>query len=154
MLRDLGSYKNKIIAALLQNSDLMECMLGVGYTEDQVDKIVYKQIFPYLYVDDTQTETQSYIGIEIDPTVPTNTIKDSKLIIWVYCHKDIMKYSKRGYTGTRADIISDMIERTIRDMDLGIGKPEILSAKYFIPSTKYYGRVLLFNIPDFKIKDR
>lgn len=154
MLRDLGSYKNKIIAALLQNPDVMECLLGKNYTETQVDEIVYKQVFPYLYVDETQTDTKTYIGVELDPTAPTGTIKDSKLIIWGYCHKSIMKYSKKGYTGTRADILADMIDRILREMDLGIGKPQILSAKYFMPHSNYYGRVLLYNIPDFKIKDK
>lgn len=154
MLRDLGSYKNKIIGAFTESADIMECLLGKGYTQTQVDGIVYKHVFPYLYVDDTQTETESYIGVELDPTAPTGTIKDSKLIIWEYCHKNIMKYSKKGYTGTRADILADMIDRIIREMDLGIGKPQILSAKYFMPNSNYYGRVLLYNIPDFKIKDK
>lgn len=154
MLRDLGSYKNKIITALLQNPDIMECLLGKNYTESQVDEIVYKQVFPYLYIDETQTDTKTYIGIEIDPTCTTRTIKDSKLIIWEYCHKDIMKYSKKGYTGTRADILADMIERTIRNLDLGIGEPEIKSANYFMPNSKYYGRALIYNVPDFRIKDR
>lgn len=154
MLRDLGSYKNSIITVLKKNSDLMECLLGNNYTDEQVDEIVYKQIYPYLYADETLTETKSYIGIELDPSGQTGTIKDSKLIIWVYCHKATMKYSKNGYTGTRADILSDMVDRTIREMDLGIGKPQFLSAKYFFPMAEYYGRALLYNIPDFKVKNR
>lgn len=154
MLKDLGSYKNEIISKFLKNPDLMECLLGENYTETQVDEIVYQQIFPYLYVDDTQTATKSYIGIELDPTTSSGTIKDSKLIIWVYCHKNIMKYSKKGYIGTRADILADMIARILIDFDLGIGNPEFLSGNYFTPNSNYYGRVLLFNIPDFKTKDK
>jgi hypothetical protein len=154
ILRDIGSYKNKIITALLQNDDVMECMLGKNYTAEQVDGIVYKQVFPYLYVDNTQTETKSYIGIEIDPSINNRTIKTGKIVIWIYSHKDIMKYSKSGFTGTRSDILSDMVERVMRELNLGIGKTGLESAKYFIPNSNYYGRVLVYNIPDFKIKDK
>ena len=100
-----------------------------------------------------KTDVKAYICCEVDISrVPTGTIKDMKLIIWAYCHKEGMKYSKKGYAGTKVDILADMIERQLRDSDeFGIGKLQLKSAPYFFPSSKHYGRQLIYTIPDFKI---
>ena len=154
MLKDVSDYKKTIMDALMDDTNILTCLLGENYNQEAVSDIVYSQIFPYLYADETQTSTKTYIGIEVDPNASSGTIKDSKLIIWEYCHKDIMGYSKNGYIGTRVDFLADKIDNVIREQNLGIGKPEFISAKYFFPISKYYGRVLLYNIPDFKIKDK
>lgn len=154
IIKDLGSYKNKLISALLNSNDICELMLNKKtYTDDEAESLVYTQIFPYLYVDETQNEVLSYICIESDiPHIPTNTIKDMKLTIWAYCHKSGMKYSKKGYSGTKTDILADMIERQLRESNkFGIGKLELKSVTYFFPSKIHYGRQLIYSIPDFKI---
>lgn len=158
VLKDIGSYKNKLISAFINSDDICELLFNKEpYTEEDVDNLVYTQIFPYLYVNETQTEVKSYICLEVDiPRVPTGTIKDMKLILWVYSHKNGMKYSKKGYLGTKVDILVDMIEKQLRDSDkFGIGKLQLLSCTYFFPDTKltskYYGKQLIYNMPDFKI---
>lgn len=136
----------------MASADIMECLLGNEYTEDQVNDAVYKQIFPFLYVKGTQDKQSTYICVEIDPSSISRTLKGSRVIVWVYCDKGIMKYSQDGYKGTRADILADMTERAIREMDLGIGKMQLESANFFTPLQDYYGRVLIYNVTDFKIK--
>lgn len=95
----------------------------------------------------------SYICVEVDaPIIPTNTIKNMEVYIWSYCHKRHMKYSKKGYSGTRVDILSDMIERQLRTSDkFGIGKLQLKSVQRFSPNKEYYGRQMIYHIPDFKI---
>lgn len=130
-------------------------MLGEKYGEEDVDNMIYDQLFPYLYVDETQTEVRPYLCVEVDvPRIATATIKDMKIIIWAYCHKDCMKYTKKGYLGTRADILADMVERQLHDSrDFGIGKLHLDSVSYFFPNTKYYGRQMIYSIPDFTVKE-
>lgn len=154
VLKDMGSYKNDLIENLLTSSDILELMLGKNYTQASADNIVYSQIFPYLYVDDTQTKVKSYLCIEVDmPTIPSGTIKNMEVTIWAYCHKNCMKYLKKDYIGTRADILADMVERKIREFDpMGIGEMHLESVKRLFPNTKYYGKQLIFETPDFKIK--
>lgn len=164
VLKDIGLMKNRILPLLLSSTDIMEILLGKGYTQEQVwgadnnDNdygIVYKQIFPYLYIDDTQTEVLSYLCFEIDiPRIPTATIKEMKLIIWVYCHKGCMNYSHKTFLGTRADILADAIERELgNSQKFGIGKMHLESATNLTSSNKhYYGRQLVFTVPDFKTK--
>lgn len=130
-------------------------MLGENYTSEDADNMIYDQLFPYLYVDETQTEVRTYLCIEVDiPRIATATIKDMKIIIWAYCHKDCMKYTKRGYLGTRADILVDMVERQLHSSrEFGIGKLHLESASHFFPSNKYYGRQMIFSISDFATKE-
>lgn len=164
IIKDIGLYKNRLVNLLLQSPDICEALLGLGYTEEDVfgDEnddddygIVYRQVFPYLYIDETQTTVLPYLCLEVDiPRVPTRTIKDMKIIIWCYCHRDCMKYSKKGYLGTRADILSDMVERQLRSSEkFGIGLLQLDSVTYLSnTNSNYYGRQMIFTISDFTIK--
>ena len=155
ILKDMGSYKSTLLSYFVNSEEICELLFNKkAYTEEDVDNLVYSQIFPYLYVDDTQDEVLSYLCVEVSvPRIPTGAIKDMKLIIWAYCHKDRMKYSKKGYSGTRADILADMVERVLRNSDkFGIGKLQLVSCEHFFPNSKYYGRQLIYNMPDFKVK--
>ena len=157
ILKDMGSYKNTLLSALINSNDICELLFNKKpYSEDDVEKLVYTQIFPYLYIDETQTEVMTYLCFEVDmPRIPTSTVKDMKLTIWAYCHKDTMKYSKKGYSGTKVDILADMVESQLRESDkFGIGKLQLLSCNHFSPNSKYYGKQLIYNIPDFKISNR
>lgn len=157
VLKDISTCKNNILSSFTDSKDICDLMLLTSdndeYDDEDVVNLIYTQIFPYLYVDETQTDVKPYICCEVDvPRIPTGTIKDMKLIVWAYCHKDCMKYSKNGYRGTRVDILVDMIERQLRDSNkFGIGKLQLDSVTYFFPSKNYYGRQLVFTIPDFKV---
>lgn len=170
IVKDMGSYKNEFLSPILNSDDIKDIMLvGEEYSDDMWygidddDGIVYRQIFPYLYIDETQTQVNTYICFETDiPNIPTATIKDMKLIVWCLCHKRCMKYSKNGYSGTRADILADAVERTLRQAEadsqnkgrskFGIGKLHLESVTYMASQYKdYYGRQMIFTVPDFKI---
>ena len=77
-----------------------------------------------------------------------------KIIIWAFCNKSSMRYSKKGYLGTKADILADAVERALSDSQkFGIGKLHLDSATYLSSSNKqFYGRQLIFTVPDFKLK--
>lgn len=157
ILKDMGAYKNTLLSTIINSDDICELLFNKKpYDEDDVENLVYTQIFPYLYIDETQTKVLTYLCFEIDiPRIPTGTIKDMKLIVWAYCHKDTMKYSKKGYSGTKVDILADMVESQLRESDkFGIGKLQLLSCTYFSPNSKYYGKQLVYNMPDFKISNR
>lgn len=156
ILKDVGLYKNRLISSILNSTNICETLLiDKECTEENIDNLVYTQVFPYLYVDETQTSVLPYLCMEVNiPRIPTNTIKNVQVVLWVYAHKDCMQYSKKGYLGTRVDILSDMIMRELSDSDkFGIGKLELQSVRYIFPSTKYYGRELILNTSDFKVKD-
>lgn len=157
ILQDISLYKENLMYMLLSDSEICEILLGHPCTDDDISDIVYTQIFPYLYVDETQTEVLTYICIEVDiPIVPTGTMKDMRLIVWAYSHKDCIQCTTPGYSGIRPDVLADLIDRKISSHTscraFGIGTPTLASAKYFFPQNKYYGRQLIYKIPDFKVK--
>ena len=155
VLKDIGSCKQRLLSGFINDDDICELLFDKkSYTEDDVEKLVYTQIFPYLYIDDVQTQSVTYLCFEINiPSCTSSTIKDLEIIIWACCHKDIISYSKKGYYGTKVDILADMVERRIRESyDFGIGKPELVSVTNFFPNNKYYGRQLVYSVPEFKVK--
>ena len=61
-LKDVGSYKQSLVTSLVNDDDICSLLLNKKqYTEDEVENLLYTQIFPYLYIDDTQTETLTYL---------------------------------------------------------------------------------------------
>jgi hypothetical protein len=131
--------------------------LGKNYDKTDVDeKIMYKNVFPYLYVDDTQTGVKTYVCVEVSvPRTHDFTYKNMKVDIWCYCHKDIMKYSKRGYLGTRADILSDIIDRLLNSSNnYGIGRLKLESCMPIDISKSHYGRHLTYSCAEFNIEKK
>lgn len=175
-MRDLGAYKEEFLTPVLNSEDIKDILLvGTQYSDElwygrenneEDYGIVYRQIFPYLYYDQAQTDVKTYICFDTDiPVIPTTIIKDMKLIVWCLCHRSCMKYSKEGYCGTRADLLADAVERALRQSEMdhqnksrskfGIGRLHLESVTYITSENKeYYGRQMIFTVPDFKTASR
>ena len=56
VLKDIGIYKNNIILSFTNSNDICDLMMfgKDSYTNEDVENLIYTQIYPYLYVDDTQ----------------------------------------------------------------------------------------------------
>lgn len=152
-LYDIGRYKSRFKSKLAHSDDIKECLLGKDYDEEMVDDLLDGHIYSYLYVPDTQTETKSYICFDIRvPRVPSDYIKDMELIIYVFAHKDKMKYTKVGYIGNRCDALADMIDTAIANApatDFGIGSLRLSSIDIYQVGTEYYGRVMKYTCSEF-----
>ena len=156
-LKDIGVYKNRLLTTIMNSEDICELILGKGYDKENIDeKLVYSHVFPYLYVDDTQTETKTYICVEVSvPRTMDFTYKDMTIDVWCYCHKGIMKYSKKGFLGTRADIASDMIDRLLNSSNnYGIGRLRLVSCIPLNISKTHYGRHLTYKCAEFNIEKK
>lgn len=156
-LKDIGIYKNRLLTTIMNSEDVCELILGKGYDKVNVDeKLIYKYVFPYLYVDDTQTETKTYVCIEVSvPRTMDFTYKDMQIDVWCYCHKGIMKYSKKGFLGTRADILSDMIDRLLNSSNnYGLGRLKLKSCSPLNISKTHYGRHLVYTCAEFNIENK
>lgn len=170
----MGVYKNNILTPIINSDDIKDILLvGQEYSDemwygkendDDDFGIVYKQIFPYLYIDETQTTVKAYILFDVDMLDQNySTTKNIKLVIWCLCHKDSMRYRKTGYSGTRVDILADAVERELRKYEqeneekgkskFGIGNLHLDSVTR-LPSqnSEYYGKQLVFSTSDFTIK--
>ena len=156
-LKDIGVYKNRLLTTIIKSEDICELILGKDYDKTNVDeKIMYDNIFPYLYVDETQTEAKTYICIEVSvPRTHDFTYKDMIVDVWCYCHKSSMKYSKKGFLGTRVDILSDMVDRLLNSSNnYGIGRLKLDSCVPINISKTHYGRHLTYKCAEFNIEKK
>lgn len=155
VLKDIGIYKNRLLSHFLSNTDFCDVMLQKkDYTDDDVDNLMYSQLFPYLYVDGTQTEVLPYVDIEIVMNAGSGTIKNMLLYVDTFAHKECMICNQKDYSGNRCDILADIIEQSLHDCkDFGIGRFQLLSVGYLNVSSDYYGRRMIFSVPDFLSKD-
>lgn len=75
--------------------------------------------------------------------------------MYAICHRDILEnYSKDGYFGNRADILSQMIEDALLNdpdtvKDFGIGDL-ILKSVDIYNATRFYGTIMTFEVPTFR----
>ena len=77
--------------------------------------------------------------------------------MYMICHRAIIDdYHKEGYYGDRVDILTQMVEKAIiNDKDIansfGIGSLTLDSVDFY-NSRRFYGRLLTFSVPDFRMK--
>lgn len=156
-LSERGKFKIEIITSLYKNKDIREML--IGDTSEKPTKELAKEFKNYvkshLFIDDTITETKTYIFYDvIFPNLHTHT-KECNVIMYLICHRNILDdYAKEGYYGNRIDALSQMvIDALINDKEtansFGIGELTLDSVDVY-NSQRMYGCELRFSVPSFK----
>lgn len=152
-----GKFKQTIHSALYKSEEIKELMLGdiSKMKVAEITKAFKEQVNSHLFIDDTITETKSYIFYDVTfPWMHENT-KECQIHMYILCHRDILdNYFKEGYYGNRADILLEMVEDAlINDEEIvnkfGIGKLELDSVDVYNSRT-LYGTYVVFRVPDFR----
>ena len=152
-----GLFKEEIHSALYKNENIRELLLENtdGMSATQIQEEFKKHVKSHLFIDDTIQETGTFIFYDVVfPRLSTN-IKDCRVIMYAICHRDVLEnYTKEGYYGNRADILTQMIEDTlINDKSVarsfGIGELTLDSLEPY-NSTRFYGCMMLFSVPNFR----
>ena len=152
-----GRFKQEIHAALYKSKDKKELLLGNIFTlkASKIKEEFREHVKSHLFIDDTITETSSFIYYDIRMPRLEPNIKYCQVILYAICHRDILdNYEKEGYYGNRADILSQMVENClINDKEIknsfGIGELSLDSVDIY-NSTRFYGCVMTFNVPNFR----
>lgn len=152
-----GKFKQEITSALYKSADIRDLLLGdtSGMSTSDKQKLFRKHVKSHLFIDDTIEETDSFIFYDVRLPDLAAQIKDCQVVLYAICHRDILDdYVKEGYFGNRADILSQMIEDClINDEEVansfGIGKLSLDSVDLY-NATRFYGVVMIFNVPDFR----
>jgi hypothetical protein len=157
--KERGQYKQKINAALYKSESIKSLLFDgidtTGMSASELRELFKKHVKSHLFIDDTIKETDSYIFYDVRMLYMRENIKDIHIVIYAICHRDILdNYTKDGYFGNRADILSEMIEDCLlNDEDVvnsfGIGKLFLDSVDIY-NSTRFYGCIMTFNVPDFR----
>lgn len=149
---EIIDYKNQIIKDILFNkldstlsTDIVNAIDSdyIGNEED----LIYKNIFPFLRIPNTQTEARAYITMAVDmPKVSTKNyfFKDMVITINVIVHEDIMKMPSK-YSATRADYIASLINKIFNgNKNYGNVPLEYVSDVESVILNKYFVRSLRF----------
>ena len=142
---ELGKFKAKIHAALYKSDNIKELLLGdvSGKTPTELRKLFKEHVKSHLFVDEVITETESYIFYDVTLPSFSETTKMCQVQLYAVCHRDILDdYSKEGFYGNRADILTVA-------KSFGIGNLE-LSHIGIYNGRNVYGHVLQFNVPNFR----
>ena len=154
-----GTFKKKINNALYSNKDIRELLIGntEGMTTKEIRTAFKKYVKSHLFIDDTITDTKSYIFYDVRMPYIRSTTKTCKVVMYVLCHKDILEDDCDfvGYFGNRADILSEMIENCLLNDEevakyFGIGDLQLESVDIFNNSKRFYGLQMIFDVPNFR----
>lgn len=152
-----GKFKKEIHTALYKNQDIRDLIIGdtSSLTASELQKRFKEHVKSHLFIEDTITETSTYIFYDIRMPVLHSNTKNCTIIMYLICHRDILEdYSKEGYYGDRIDILAQMVEDTlINDEDVsnkfGIGQLNLDSIDIY-NAVRFYGCILTFTVPNFR----
>lgn len=150
--KEIIDYKNRIIKDILFNdydetlsSDII-IAINKEYLENR-NELVYKNIFPFLRIPETQNEVKSYITMSVDmPKVSTKNyfFKDMVITLNVIVHEEMMKMPT-SFNATRADYIASLINQIFnQNKNYGNVPLEYVSDVESILLNKYFVRTLRF----------
>ena len=152
-----GKFKKEIHTALYKNENIRELILGdtSGMSAKELQTAFKEHVKSHLFIDDTITETTTYIFYDVIFPILNSNIKNCQVVMYAICHRDILDdYSKEGYFGDRIDVLTQMIEDSlINDEEVsnsfGIGKLVLDSINVY-NAYRFYGCILTFEVPTFR----
>lgn len=154
--KERGEYKTRILNALLKSDNIKDLMFGDknDLTPKELFSEFRNHINSHLFVDDTIKDTSTYIFFDVIMPRMRPQVKSIQVLMYAICHRDILEnYSKEGYYGNRADILSEMIEEVLIDesivKEFGIGDLELDNVDIY-NSTTFYGCIMSFSVHNFR----
>ena len=144
-------YKRKLITSIVNSPDLI-ALINDNYVDEgecvNSDDLIYKQIFPFYYIPDTQTKAQSYVIMKVNGLGVKNKIYNkAEVYICVISHQEIMQ-AKGG--GTRIDLMGEIIEDLFNGRDdFGFGEMELKFSHEDEINVNHRCRILKFMVEDF-----
>lgn len=128
-LSEITTYKNTILTQLIQNDNIVKALGNVSPnfldlpSITQPRDLLFKNIFPYAFIPDSQDIQNSYITAMFkfrNDTRSGNFYKLGCVGFYVFSHQDIIK---TDYPWLRPDFIVGEIDMLFNESrDLGIGK--------------------------------
>ena len=160
-LEEIGSFKNKIVSKLINDSYILDALLGdINNVEDPETALLGKDgsgnggcVFKFEYIPDTQENSKTFLCVEVVPQeTDGDTITNMIIYVFAYCSKNLMQtYHRKGQAGTRIDILVSDIDKVLNgNSEFGIGPLEWAGSSIYKPAQPYYGRMLVYRVGTFR----
>lgn len=131
-LKDFYDYKNTLMEDLLTNEEIVH-LINPDVLMDEVDKLIYNQLFPYQHVWDTVDNGETFVCFDVDiQRSYDKTFYSPVLYIWVFVHRSQQRLPDGG--GVRSDALCAKICEVINgSRKYGLGELNLESVKRFVP---------------------
>lgn len=147
-LEEFFDYKNQLAKDLVTSEEIVK-LLDENITMEEAGSLIYKQIYPYEYVPETNQEATTYVCCDVDilGTGGTKTFLSPVLYIWIFTHSSKLRLPEGG---VRTDkLCSEICKKINGSREYGLGELELYAVKRFAPMTDYQGKCLIFHAKDF-----
>lgn len=147
-LEEFFDYKNQLAEDLVTSEEIVK-LLDENITMEEADSLIYKQIYPYEYVPETNQEATTFVCCDVDilGTGGTKTFLSPVLYIWIFTHSSKLRLPEGG---VRTDkLCSEICKKINGSREYGLGELELYAVKRFAPMTDYQGKCLIFHAKDF-----
>lgn len=153
-----GYYKHIIDTALYKNTELCEFLCGDDFKKlstKEKRKAFKSHVQSHLFIEEVVKDADLFVYYDVFfPTLRPQT-KKCKIVLQLMAHREIIDTKvKEGYYGNASDILAQMVENTLlNDYDIsnafGIGELN-LDSNIIYNATRFYGRVLTFEVSNFR----
>lgn len=146
-------YKRKLLSSIVNSPELISLIdnnyVIDGECVDVDDGLVYKQIFPFYYIPETQDKQLAYVMMKVNGLGIRNKIYNKvEVYICVAAHQGIMQV-KNG-NGTRIDLMGEIIEELFNGRDdFGFGEMDLAMNYEDSINNTHRCRILKFVVEDF-----
>lgn len=144
----IPEWKDKAISMILGDDEILSLF---EKSDEELEDIVYNNIFPYGYIPETQTNVELYITLEA--SVPKMLFRQvwehPFLTIKLICHQDKMRLHKAGVSANRLDYLSTLIDKLLNGTEgWGFGELSLVSNTEYNLSAVYKVREMIFQGQD------
>ena len=154
-LEDFYDYKNKFMEHILTNEKIVSLLSEKDedgndiYTLENSRELMYKQVFPFLYVPETIHDGCTYVCCDVDvQEAPDKTFYEAVIYVWVFAHRSRLRLPNGE--GVRTDKICSEIAKTINgSREYGLGELDFYMTKRFAPVSDYDGKQMFFYATEF-----
>ena len=152
-LIDISSYKLDLIKDLIASETILTGIDSQQADIHSPDDYIYKNIYPFAYLPDTETKSDTFILFFVDlPNINRQnpTFADIRLTIWVLVHKDRQQMKEQN--ASRADYLGEEIRKMLDgSKNYGYGVLDLVASREVILNEKYVYRELIFRTVDMKM---
>jgi hypothetical protein len=150
----VSKYKAEMLQDIVNTPVIVEAIDSQqpeAVTEEP-DSLIYRNIFPYIRIPETQTKADTYIllSVDIDRINRHNkTYAVYRTMFWVLAHKESMEME--GQNATRIDFIGEeLIKLFDGKHKFGFSEFELISNREILLNEKYHYRELTFICNDLR----
>lgn len=151
---ELGNVKKNVESMLFKDETVRQ-LLGDGENIQDARSFFREHCKTHLFVDDTLTEKGSFIFFDTSISDINYQTKTTRIHMIVMCHRDLLDVipSVDGLSGNRADMLAEAVSNTLLSAEntnqFGIGELSLEDVDIY-NSKDYYGRVLIFEVKNFR----